>query len=106
MDIEKISHGKYKNALLYAILASVIIVVASALVGRAALNLDAALTEKPDLALFLLLPEEDIEYSTVLREQEHERDYLIETPDGEKFIKLQKDLSTSEWFVAHRETVR
>lgn len=83
---------------LWASICSVVIVLAAAAFARASHNFAAALTEKPDLALYLLLPDEGIGQTTLLREQDTERDYLAETNDGPKLIKLKK--GESEWYVS------
>lgn len=77
---------------------SILIVVAASLLGRASYNFKAALTEKPDVAVYLLLPDEEIGYTTLLRETETQRDYLAETKDGQKLITLKK--GEEEWFVS------
>jgi len=82
----------------WASVISACIVTAAAMLGRAARNFQAALTEKPDLAVYLLLPDEEIGKTTLLRQSEGERDYLAETKDGPKLVKLKK--GEQEWFVA------
>ena len=72
--------------------------IAAAALGRATHNFGAALTEKPDVAIYLLLPNEDIGNTTLLRESDNERDYLAETATGPKLIKLRKN--EGEWFVS------
>lgn len=74
------------------------IVIAAAALGRATHNFSAALTDKPDVAIYLLLPDEGIRDTTLLRESELERDYLAETKDGPKLIKLRR--GDKEWFVS------
>lgn len=85
----------YRRTAKWALTVSVAIVVAAAALARAAHNFKIALTDKPDIALYLLLPEEEIRTSEVLRESETERDYLAETKDGPKLIKLKK--SDGSW---------
>jgi hypothetical protein len=81
------------------------IVVCSALLGRATKNFKAALTDKPDVAIYLLLPDEEIGQTTLLRETDTVRDYLAETKDGPKLVKLVKN-SDSEWEVGYVEPMR
>lgn len=81
----------------WAVVCCLAIVVGAAAFARASRNFAAALTEKPDLAIYLLLPEEEIGQSTLLREQETERDYLAETKDGPKLIKIKR--GEKEWYV-------
>lgn len=75
-----------------------VVVVGAALLGRATHNFQAALTDKPDVAIYLLLPEEELGITTLLRESETERDYLAETKNGPKLVKLKK--GDKEWFVS------
>lgn len=93
-----LSHRGYRMTVAWAVLCCLVIVVAASAFARASRNFTAALTDKPDLAIYLLLPEEEIGYSTLLKEAETERDYLAETKDGPKLIKLKK--GEKEWFVS------
>lgn len=88
----------------WALLGSSVIVGATAVLGRAALNLRAALTDKPDIGIYMLLPDEGIRETTLLRETENQRDYLAETRDGSKLIILRKE--GGEWTVAGIERLR
>ena len=80
------------------------VVTGAAGVGRAAKNFRAALTEKPDIAIYILLKDEGLGNTTLLRETETERDYLAETKDGPKLVKLKK--GEFEWYVALVEPLR
>ena len=59
----------------WALLASALIVGVAATLARASYNIAAALTQKPDIALYLLLPDEKIGRSTILRDDGQIRDY-------------------------------
>lgn len=76
----------------------IVVVIAAAALGRATHNFQAALTDKPDVAIYLLLPEEELGNTTLLRESDTERDYLADTKDGPKMIKLKK--GETEWYVS------
>ena len=82
-------------------MASIIVVGAAAGIGRATMNLGAALTDKPDIAIYLLLPDEGLRSIEVLKEEETERHYMAESKDGPKFIILKK--GETEWYVSHIE---
>jgi|GEM_PF-990112 len=102
MDIGHLSGHKYREVSVWMLLAAAAVVITFSLLARATLNLNAALTEKPDLAVMLLLPEEDITEVELLRDQAQERDYLITTKEeGIKFVKLRK--ISGEWKVAEIE---
>ena len=102
MDIRHLSGHKYRETSVWMLLAAAAIIITFALLARASLNLHAALTDKPDLAVMILLPEEDITEVTLLRDQEQERDYLVTTKeDGIKFVKLRK--IGGEWKLAEVE---
>ncbi len=97
-QIHTLSHRGYRMTVLWAAFCCLAIVAAASAFARASRNFAAALTDKPDLAIYLLLPEEEIGSSTLLREKENERDYLAETKDGPKLIKLEK--GETQWFVS------
>lgn len=101
--IHTLSHRGYRQTVLWAIVCCVAIVAAASAFARASHNFAAALTDKPDLAVYLLLPDEGIGQTTLLREQETERDYLAETTSGPKLIKLKK--GEAEWYVSLVETL-
>jgi len=103
MDIDRLSRGKYFLTIVWAILLSGVVVASAAFLGRATLNLRAALTDKPDLAIYLLLEDEEIGWTKLLRETDTERDYLAETKDGMKLIKLKK--GDEKWYVAVEENL-
>lgn len=105
LDIRHLSDFRYTHAVLWALIMSLIVVGITAGLGRAALNLKASLTEKPDLAVYVLLPELEIGRSTLLREREYERDYLVESKDGPLFVRLRKDGETDRWYVSEKESM-
>jgi hypothetical protein len=96
--IHSLSRRKYTHTVVWSVTLSILIVIAAAALGRATYNFKAALTEKPDVAVYLLLPDEGIGQTTLLRETETERDYLADTKDGPKLIKLKK--GEEKWFVS------
>lgn len=97
MDLRSISRLRFLHTIGWALLLSALVVAVAATLGRATINLKAALTDKPDIALYLLLPEEEIGRSTLLRAREDERDYLAETKDGPKLVRLK--MGEKEWYV-------
>lgn len=82
---------------------SVLIVVCIAAIGRAAHNFQAALTDQPDVAIYLLLPEEQLRKTTLLKEEAGgtERHYLAETVHGPMLVILKK--KEEGWYVAFTE---
>lgn len=91
----------FANTVLVALALSAVIVAATAGLGRALHNLQSALTGKPDLAVYLLLPDEDVRNVTLLRGGNSRRDYLVETKDGPKLAILL--MQNGEWTVAELE---
>ncbi len=81
----------------WAFLMSCLIVALAATLGRATANIASALTYKPDLALYLLLPEEEIRSVELVRENNLGKEYLIETKDGPKLARLRK--GREQWYV-------
>jgi len=101
LHVHHLSQFMYRRVVIWSVILCVMIVGAVAALGRSAHNFKAALTDKPDLAIYLLLPEERITSTTLLRDGETERDYLAETKDGPKLIKLKK--GPTQWYVAQTE---
>ncbi len=101
LQTHTLSRPRYTSALFWAYVVSGVIVIATAFLGRAALNFRAALVEKPDIAIYLLLPEDNISGAELLRETETERDYVAQTPTGPELIKLRK--GERQWEVVYRE---
>jgi hypothetical protein len=93
-----LTRRSYRRTLLWSALLSFLIVIAAATLGRAAHSFKAALSTKPDLALYLLLPEEGIGHSRFLKESEEGRDYLVETKSGPALVRLQRS-EDGVWFV-------
>jgi acetylglutamate synthase len=101
MEIALISRKRYTHTMLWAVLLSSVVVALAATLGRAMANVKAALTDKPDIAVYLLLKDDVVTSSTLLRSYDSERDYLVETKDGPKLVKLKK--GEKEWFVVSKE---
>lgn len=101
MHIRHLSTRRFTHTVFWSLLLSALIVAMAATLARASFNLSAALTDKPDIALYLLLPEEEISQSTLLREHVGERDYLVQTKDGPKLIRLKR--GPNQWFVEMKE---
>lgn len=104
MVIDRLSRWRFLNTTFWALFVSAVIVGGAAFLGRATINLKAALTDKPDIAIYLLLPKEDIGAVTLLRESINERHYLAETKDGPKLVILEK--REEKWEVKLIEKLR
>lgn len=100
--VHSLSNKTYMRTVVWAFFLCFTIVICTAFLGRASRNFKAALTDKPDVAIYLLLPDEHIGQTTLLRETAHTRDYLAETKDGEKLIKLVQN-TNGVWEVAMME---
>lgn len=98
-----LSRPRYTSALFWAYTMTGVIVTASAFLGRAAINFRAALTDKPDIAIYLLLPEDNIGRTELLRSTNVTRDYLAQTKNGRELIQLKK--GEKRWEVVHREVL-
>lgn len=103
MEISNISRKRFLFTVGWGIIASLTIVAAAAGIGRATMNLQGALTDKPDIAIYLLLPDEGIGKVELLREEEGERHYLAHTKSGPKFVILK--MGEKEWYVSDIETL-
>ena len=104
MSVQKLTKRGYVSTILWTFGISGAIVFSAAALGRAAININGALIDKPDIAVYLLLPEEEIRSVSLLRESETERHYLAETKDGPKLIILK--FGEQEWFVSKVEPLR
>ena len=82
----------------WALLLSLLVVAVTATLARATMNLAAALVEKPDIAVLLLLPDEGITRAKLLRTLPDERDYLLETKNGSEMARLKR--GQEQWYVA------
>jgi hypothetical protein len=101
--VHALSPRTFRHAAMWSLMVAVLIVAAAAGLGRAAKNFRGALVVKPDVAIYLLLPEEGLGNTTLLRESEDglERDYLADTKDGPKLVKLKR--GEEQWYVALTE---
>ncbi len=90
-------HRDLYHTYMWAILVSALVVGVSATLIRATLNVTGALLAKPDIAVLLLLPEEHITDSEMIRARDDERDYLVQTDEGQKLVRLKRG---HEWYVA------
>jgi len=102
-SVHKLTRKRFMHTVWWSVFTAVIIVASAAAIGRAAHNFDAALIEKPDIAIYLLLPDEEIGRSTLLRGDDLQRDYLAETKDGPKMIRLKK--GEKQWYVSEVEVL-
>ena len=98
IQVHRLSRRYYSHAVAWAVGLSMIIVILCAALARAAHNFKIALVEKPDIAIYLLLPEEKITTTKTLRVSATERDYLAQTKDGPKLVKLKK--GKEQWYAA------
>ena len=98
LHIPHLSRKRFFHTVFWSLMVSCVIVAAAAGIGRATRNMKIALSEKPDIAIYLLLPDEEIGKTTLLRSSEMERDYLAETKSGPKLVKLKK--GPEQWYAA------
>lgn len=98
MDFAFVSRFRYVHTITWAVLLSLFIVALAATLGRATVNLRGALTaEDGSLAVMLLLPEEQISEVTLVKASIDTQEFLVETKDGPKLIRLKR--GETEWFV-------
>jgi len=88
----------------WAVLGSMLFVAIMATLGRASFNFSAALIDKPDIAIYMLLPDEGIGKTELIRDLGDERHYLAETENGPKLVILKK--GKEEWYVSGLEQMR
>jgi hypothetical protein len=91
MHIQLLSRFRYTHTITWALLLSCLIVAVAATIARASLRLRGALTdEDASLAVMLLLPEENISDVTMLKATYDTQEFLAETEDGPKVIRVKK----------------
>ncbi len=100
--VHHLTSRKFSHTVAWAVGVSVAIVIGVAGLGRAAHNFQAALINKPDVAIYLLLPDEKLGKTTLIKANKEDtvRDYLAETPHGPMLVELKK---TDKWYVALTE---
>ena len=86
---------------IWALLLSIGVVASAAALGRATRNFNAALVDKPDVAIYLLLPDENIGPTITLKTSDTERVYLAKTATSSLLVTLRK--GPKEWYVASKE---
>jgi len=105
-DISLASPRNFRIAVLWTLILGAAIVIIFTLIAKASLNVQGALTEKPDIAVLILLQEEGVEgrEAILLRDLGLERDYVVETATGSLFVKLHKNGGI--WQIAESEPLR
>ena len=105
LDFAFVSRFRYIHTMTWAVLLSLLIVTLASTIGRATVNLRGALTaEDGSLAVMLLLPEEEITEVTIVKAGVDTQEFLAETKDGPKLIRLKR--GEREWFVQDKISLR
>lgn len=105
MHLSLLSHWRYAHTISWAVLLSLLIVAIAATIGRATINLRGALTaEDASLAVMMLLPEEGIGDITMIRAGAETQEFLAETKDGPKLIRVKR--VEGKWAVQEEITLR
>src|SRR3989338_10716813 len=94
-NVHGLSHHTYRKTALWSIAVAIMVVSIAAALGRAAHNFRAALTDKRDVAIYLLLEDEAIGKTPLLKSTDTQRDYLAETKNGPRLVRLKK--SDEQW---------
>ncbi len=104
MEIERISRRRYVLTIGWTVLLSLCIIIAVSSLAKATLNIKGALIEKPEIAVYLLLPDEGIIQVELLRETETTRDFLLHTKEnGKLFVKMEK--GEEQWYITEKENL-
>ena len=101
MHIEHVSRWRYFSTIAWAVGGSIAVVAITAGLARATLNMKGALVEKPEIAVYLLLPEEDITHVEILRETEMQKDLLVHSKGGNLLVIMKK--GEEEWYISEKE---
>ncbi len=103
MHISLLSKKGYRITMFWALLLSTLIVSISATLARATLTLSGALVEKPDIAIYLLMEQQEVGRTELLRDDKTIRDYLAETKDGPKLVRLKR--GPNQWYIEMEESL-
>ncbi len=90
-----------RTSIVLGLITCILIVAAAALLGKAMVNIQAALINKPDVGIYLLLPELELGQTELLRDMGDERDYWADSNKGELLVHLEK--KGNEWVVGSYE---
>ena len=84
---------------MWALLLCSLIVGVAATIGRATVNLRGALTaDDSSLAVMLLLPDEGITHTTLIKANAEVQEVLADTKTGPKLIRMKR--GPNQWFVS------
>lgn len=99
LNISLVSLKRYSHTWAIAVLTSALIIGIAATLGRATVDLRGAISDNPDLAILLLLEEQDINVteSTFLSARGNLRDYLVETETGPRWVRLNR--GPTHWYI-------
>lgn len=96
-----------KKATFWAFSLSLGILIFTGVLARITLEITGSVVNNPDLAVVVLMKEvDDVQYSTLLRESEFDRDYLVETHTAKWLVKLHKSSVTDEWSIKSKQNLR
>lgn len=104
MELHRVSRKRYLHTMFWALLGSLLVVAIMATLGRASYNFSAALSDKPDIAIYMLLPDDHIKSAEILRDKGDERHYMVETTGGPELVILKK--GEHEWFVSNVDKLK
>lgn len=93
-----------RTSILMGLITCILIVAAAAALGKAMVNLKAALVSKPDVGIYLLLPELDLGDTELLRDMGDTRDYYAESKEGDLLVHLKWE--KNQWAVGSYEHLR
>jgi hypothetical protein len=89
------------TSIMMGLITCILIVAAAAMLGKAMVNLQAALISKPDVGIYFLLPDMELGETELLRDMGDTRDYYADSKDGPLLVHLHRD--RGEWTLAGYE---
>lgn len=93
-----------RTSIAMGLITCILIVAAVAALGKAMVNLQAALISKPDVGIYFLMPEMELTETSLLRDMGDARDYYADSKDGPLLVHLRQD--RGEWKLAGYERLR
>ncbi len=93
-----------RTSITMGLITCILIVAAVAALGKAMVNLQAALVSKPDVGIYLLLADMELGETSLLRDMGDTRDYYADSKEGPLLVHLHRE--GGEWELAGYERLR
>ncbi len=100
------SEPEPRTSIVLGLFTCILIIAAAAALGKAMVNLQAALVSKPDVGIYMLLPDLQLGDTELIRDMQTTRDYYAESKEGPLLVHMVKPEGETEWRVSSYERLR